>query len=182
MTHGADRFRLADAGIRLDSMPAAGRALHVVPSADERAAVAAILGVTAVDSLDVTLHAMRFRGGMRVTGRLVATLTQPSVVTLEPLRQDISEPIDRIFLPSGEKDYAGPANAEVFVDLEGDEVPDHFEGTEADLTDLVVETIALAVDLYPREPGVTLDDLGLAPDVEEAHPFAALKTLKDKGR
>ena len=173
-------FRLADASIRLDSMPVAGREAHVTPSADERAAIAASIGVTTVDALDVKLHAVKFRGGMRVTGRLTGSVTQPSVVTLEPISQEISEPIDRIFLPGGEKDFAGPANAEIFVDLDGEDVPDHFEGNEADLTDLIVETLALAVDLYPRAPGESLDDLGLKPDVAEDHPFAALKALKPK--
>jgi hypothetical protein len=107
-------------------------------------------------------------------------VTQPSVVTLEPVRQSISEPVDRIFLPGGEKPYAGPANAEIFVDLEGEDVPDHFEGNEADLTDLIVEILALAVDPYPREPGVSLDDLGLEPDGDQSSPFAALKALKPK--
>ena len=173
-------FRLADASIRLDSMPVAGREAHVAPSADERAAVADAVGVTTVNALDVKLLAVRFRGGMRVTGRLTASVTQPSVVTLEPIRQDISEPIDRVFLPGGEKDFAGPANAEIFVDLEGDDVPDHFEGNEADLTDLIVETLALAVDLYPRAPGESLDALGLKQEGVEDHPFAALKALKPK--
>lgn len=173
-------FRLADASIRLDSMPVAGREANVTPSADERAAVAEAVGVTSVDALEVKLHAVKFRGGMRVTGRLTASVTQPSVVTLEPVKQDISEPIDRIFLPGGEKDFAGPANAEIFVDLDGDEIPDHFEGNEADLTDLIVETLALAVDLYPRAPGESLDDLGLKPDLAEDHPFAALKALKPR--
>ena len=119
--------------------------------------------MSAVDARAVgKLHAVKFRGGIRVTGRLTATVTQPSVVTLEPVRQEIAEPIDRIFLPGGEKDFAGPANAEIFVDLEGEDVPDHFEGNEADLTDLIVETLALAVDLYPRAPGESLDDAGLA--------------------
>ena len=117
---------------------------------------------------------------MRVTGRLTAAVTQPSVVTLEPLRQEIVEPIDRIFLPGGEKQYAGPANAEIFVDLEGDDVPDHFEGNEADLSDLIVETLALAVDLYPREPNASLEDAGYKPDLDETSPFAALQALKPK--
>jgi uncharacterized metal-binding protein YceD (DUF177 family) len=174
----AGRLRLHDASVRLDSMPVHGRALEVTPDATERAALAERLGVSSVDALAVKLHAVKFRGGIRVTGRLTATVTQPSVVTLEPMAQQISEPIDRIFLPGGEKDFAGPANAEIFVDLEGEDMPDHFEGNEADLTDLIVETLALAVDLYPRRPGESLDDLGLTPDVAEDHPFAALKALK----
>ena len=169
-----DRVQLNDASIRLDSMPVAGRDVDVVPSTDERAAIAAQIGVTSVDALAVKLHAVR------VTGRLAASVTQPSVVTLEPLTQEIAEPIDRIFLPGGEKAYAGPANAEIFVDLEGDDVPDHFEGNEADLSDLIVETLALAVDLYPREPDASLEDAGYKPDVDDASPFAALKALKPK--
>jgi hypothetical protein len=109
---------------------------------------------------------------------LTATVTQPSVVSLEPVTQQIAEPIDRIFLPGGEKDYAGAGGAEVFVDLEGDDLPDHFEGTEADVTELIVETLALAIDPYPRGAGESLDDLGLKPDLAEDHPFAALKALK----
>ena len=94
--------------------------------------------------------------------------------------QEIAEPIDRVFLPGGEKEYAVSANAEIFVDLSGEDIPDHFEGNEADLTALIVETLALAVDLYPRREGESLDELGLKPDVEETSPFAALKALKPK--
>ena len=177
----SDRFRIAEASVRIDAMPLSGRGVAVNPSEPERAAIAEQLGVSAIDQLAIRLHAVKFRGGVRVTGRLTATVTQPSVVTLEPVRQQISEPVDRIFLPGEEKDYAGPADAEVFVDLEGDDLPDHFEGNEADLTDLIVETLALSIDLYPRGPGEAVE---LAPDPgdgAENSPFAALKALKDKG-
>ena len=161
-------------------MPANGRDVEVMPDAEERSAIAQRLGLSSIDRLAVKLHAVKFRGGIRVTGRLTATVTQPSVVTLEPVQQEIAEPVDRIFLPGEEKAYAGTADAEVFVDLEGDDLPDHFEGNEADLTDLIVETLALAVDLYPRGTGETLDNKGDPPDATDS-PFAALKALKDKG-
>lgn len=180
MSTDTDHFRLADASVRLDSMPATGRDVELTPDAAERAALAEKLGVSSVDRLDVKLHAVKFRGGIRVTGRLTGAVTQPSVVTLEPVGQEIAEPIDRVFLPGGEKDYAGAANAEIFVDLSGEDIPDHFEGNEADLTALIVETLALAVDLYPRGEGESLDDLGLDPDVDKTSPFAALKALKPK--
>ena len=180
MSAPAPHFHLHDAGIRLDSMPTTGRDVDLAPTSDERIALAERLGVTSVDALDVKLHAVKFRGGIRVTGRLTATVTQPSVVTLEPLQQQIAEPVDRIFLPGGEKAYAGPANAEIFVDLEGEEIPDHFEGNEADLTDLIIETLALAIDLYPRAAGESVEALGLKAEPLEDHPFAALKALKPK--
>lgn len=178
------RLRITDASIRLDSMPTAGRDVDLTVDKDERNRIAEELQVVSVDRLQVKLHAVRFRGGIRVTGRLTAIVVQQSVVTFEPVTQEIGEPIDRIFLPGGEKQFAGPANAEVFVDLEGDDIPDHFDGNEADLSDLIVETLALAIDPYPRAPGESLDDLGVKSTVEEVHPFAGLKKLKqdlDKG-
>lgn len=180
----ANPLRIADASIRLDSMPTAGRDLALSVEADERLAIADELGITAVEKLEVKLHAVRFKGGMRVTGRLVATTVQPSVVSLEPVTQEIVEPIERVFLPGGEKAYAGQADAEIFVDLEGEDVPDHFEGNEADLSVLIVETLALALDPYPRQPGESLGALRDDGDTESDLPFAGLKILKtpeDKG-
>jgi uncharacterized metal-binding protein YceD (DUF177 family) len=172
------QVRIADASIRLDSMPAAGRDLVLVVDAADRLAIADRLGITAVEKLEVKLHAVRFRGGMRVTGRLVATTVQPSVVSLEPVTQEIVEPIERVFLPGGEKAYAGPADAEIFVDLDGEDVPDHFEGNEADLSALIIETLSLALDPYPRQSGETVGALRDDGDTESDLPFAGLKILK----
>jgi uncharacterized metal-binding protein YceD (DUF177 family) len=179
----ADQFRIPDASIRLDSMPTAGRDLVLAVDAADRLAVAGQLGITAVEKLEVKLHAVRFKGGMRVTGRLVATTVQPSVVSLEPVTQEIAEPIERVFLPGGEKAYAGPADAEIFVDLEGEDVPDHFEGTEADLSDLIIETLSLAIDPYPHAPGESVGEIDVIEKDESDSPFAKLKALKtgDKG-
>ena len=178
------RVRITDASIRLDSMPRTGRDLDLTVDKGERDLLAEELDIVSIDRLQVKLHAVRFRGGIRVTGRVSAVVVQQSVVTFEPVIQEIGEPIDRIFLPGAEKQFAGPANAEVFVDLEGEDIPDHFDGNEADLTDLIVETIALALDPYPRAPGESIEDLGLGKIEEEVHPFASLKKLKqdlDKG-
>jgi len=184
MSSAPDILRIHDASIRLDSMPPAGRELRLSVGQDERAQIAALLAITDVETLEVSLHAVKFRGGMRVTGRLTAAIVQPSVVTLEPVRQEISEPVDRVFLPGGDKQHAATANAEIFVDLEGEDVPDHFEGPEADLSGLIIETLALAIDPYPRAEGESIDSLGLARPDEDESPFAALKSLKnpdDKG-
>ena len=163
---GAQDVRIAEASIRLDSMPVAGRELKLALGEAERAAIAAFLALTAVDRLEVTLHAVKFRGGIRVTGRLRAAIVQPSVVTLEPVHQEISEPIDRIFLPGAEKQFAGEADAEIFVDLDGEDVPDHFDGNEADLSALIVETLALAIDPYPRTDNDRIEDLGAVLDAD----------------
>ena len=176
----APRLRLMDATVRLDSMPPGGRDIAVTATNEDLAAIAVQIGVTSVDSLSARLHADKFRGGFRVTGAVQAQVTQPSVVSLEPVVQKIDEPVDRIFLPAGEKPFAGPAGAEVFVDLEGDDLPDHFEGNEADLTDLVIETVALAVDLYPRRDGESLGAVAGDPDDVDENPFAVLAALRPK--
>lgn len=181
MTSAPGRLHLTDASIRLDSIPAEGRDLEVSVGEEERAGIAAQLAITEVERLDVRLHADKFRGGIRVTGRIDAAIVQPSVVSLEPVRQAIQEPIDRVFLPGREKPYAGPAGAEVFVDLEGADLPDHFEGPEVDLSDLIIETLALAVDPYPRAPGESVADLGVEVTEEAAEsPFSKLKALKSR--
>lgn len=184
MSATPEPVRITDASIRLDSMPRTGRDLDLTVDKPEREKIAEELEIVSVDRLQVKLHAVRFRGGIRVTGRLTAVIVQQSVVTFEPVTQEIGEPIDRVFLPGVEKDFAGPANAEVFVDLDGEDIPDHFDGNEADLSDLLIETLALAIDPYPRAPGESLDALGLTQAEAEVHPFAALKKLKqdlDKG-
>lgn len=173
--------RIENASIRVDSMPPTGRELKLTVGEQDRAQIAALLDVTEVQALEVSLHAVKFRGGMRVTGRLTASVVQPSVVTLDPVRQEISEPIDRVFLPGSEKPRGATANSEILVDLEGEDLPDHFAGPEVDLSSLITETLALVIDPYPRAEGESLDALGLTAPDGEVSPFASLKSLKKNG-
>lgn len=170
-----------EATIRVEALPPEGRALHIDASAEQLAAIAEDLGITAVESLVADLAANRFRGGFRVTGRLRARIEQPCVVSLVPVHQDIDEPVDRIYLPESPGEAHHTPGAEVFVDLEGEELPEHFDGREADLADMLVETLALAIDPYPQAPGATLETEGDPRDPEEESPFAALKKLRTDG-
>jgi uncharacterized metal-binding protein YceD (DUF177 family) len=183
MSAAPESLRLQGAGVRLEPMPPSGRELKLEVGEDERAALAEQLQVTAVERLQASLHAAKFRGGIRVTGRISATVRQPSVLSLEPVTQEIDEPLDRVFLPLGERKPGAPG-AEIFVEVEGEDAPDHFEGPEADLSELIIETLALAIDPYPRAEGESLEDLGqVGDDDAELSPFAHLRALKlgDKG-
>ena len=82
MSGEGERFRIPDASIRLDSMPAAGRDLNLVVDKPERDVLAETLDVVAIDRLEVKLHAVRFRGGIRVTGRLNALVETAEDVAL----------------------------------------------------------------------------------------------------
>lgn len=171
-----------DATIRVDHIPTEGREIAVAADARQRAAIAGRLEISAIDRLEARLRLTRFRGGLRVEGRLEARTIQPCVVTFVPVPQEIDEPIDRIFLPASEQPKTGTAHAEVFVDLEADEMPDYFEGHEIDLSEALVETLALALDPYPRAEGVSLADMEVPAEGTDESPFGALKSLLDPDR
>ncbi|HEV7345920.1 MAG TPA: DUF177 domain-containing protein [Devosia sp.] len=130
-----------------------------------------------MDAFEATLTVAPFRGGIRALGRLLADVVQPSVVTFEPVQQHIDEGVDRVFLPEAQAHKPTPGS-EVFVDLEDDDFPDHIDGPEVDLSALLIETLALAIDPYPRRPGESLDSLGVEVNGGPISPFAALEKLK----
>ena len=172
-----------DAVVRVDKLHPPGRDVTITGDETSLAALADILKVSTVERFAATATVSPFRGGVRVIGSLQARIVQPSVVTFEPVTQDIEEPIDRIFMPAADKPRNIAPGAEIFVDLE-DDIPDELTGPELDLTDLLVETLGLAIDLYPRAPGESLEALDVKVDDTEASPFAGLKALTkqaDKG-
>lgn len=167
-----------DAVVKVDKIPAAGRVVTIETDAEQREALAERLKVTEVTDFSARVTATRFRGGIRAQGEVRGTVVQPCVVTGDPVSQTIEEPIDRIFLPGRDAASEATAGAEVFVNLEDDDLPDYFEGDEIDLTDLVLELFALSIDLYPRKPGAELPEGMAGDDPAELSPFAALKALK----
>eukprot|EP00873_Tetraselmis_striata_P030334 jgi/Tetstr1/450598/TSEL_037634.t1 len=177
MTQRPDEFDL-DAKIRVDKIPASGRVTVIKPDADQRAVLAERLKVSELTDFSAEVTATRFRGGIQAKGTVSGTVVQPCVVSGDPVSQTINEPIDRVFLPGHDAASEATAGAEIFVNLEDDDLPDYFEGDEIDLADLVLEVFALAIDLYPRKPGAELTEDQIGDDPAELSPFAALKTLK----
>ena len=169
---------LLDGSIRLDSLPAAGRHLKVAASADQCLALAERLDILTVENLTASLHARTIKGGIEVSGTLVADVTQACVVSFEPVPEHIEEDLFRLFLHGPSDAPALAAGAEVFVDLDGEDLPDHFEGPEVDLTEWLVETLSLALEPYPRKQGVEIDTAYRDDADDGDSPFDALKALK----
>ncbi|WP_375451755.1 DUF177 domain-containing protein [uncultured Devosia sp.] len=169
-----------EATIRFDRLPSAGRELDVAPDAEALVAIADILKVTAVSSFRAKLTAVKLRGGIRVQGRLNAQIVQPSVVTFEPVIQDIDEPVDRLFVQGSDRPHNPTLGAEIFVDLEDEDFPDHVEGNEVDLSALLMETLALAIDPYPRLADESLAALGIESADKDDGPFSGLKAFKTR--
>jgi len=167
-----------DAVVRIDKLPAAGRSVIVDADVTARQVIAEAMNILSVEQFSANLTVSPLRGGLRALGHLEAAVTQASVVSFEPVAQTVSEDIDRVFLPAPKESQTPAPGAEVYVDLENDDFPDHIDGPEVDLSALLLETLALALDPYPRLPGETLDSLGVSTGDEEEGPFAKLARLK----
>ncbi|KRB01055.1 hypothetical protein ASD83_05850 [Devosia sp. Root685] len=173
---------LFDAIVRIDKLPTAGRSLSIDANEPTRAKIAEAMKLIAVERFAAELTVAPLRGGLRAQGRLKARIVHPSVVSFEPVTQHIDEEVDRVFLPVGQTAHApAPGAEEIFIDLEDDDFPDHIDGPEVDLSALLIETLALAIDPYPRREGEDLSTLGINATEDDSGPFAALRQLKDKG-
>src|SRR5205823_13508709 len=98
--------------IEVSRIPPAGSAETIVAEPSERALIAELLRLAAVHSLTAELTLTRWRGeGVQVAGKFVAEVEQICVVTLDPFRAQISDTIERYFLPK-----AGPAGEGADID------------------------------------------------------------------
>jgi uncharacterized metal-binding protein YceD (DUF177 family) len=154
-----------------------GDRLDLVADADERAAVAARLGLASLDRLDA--HAVLRRDGTTIhaTGRVKAALEQRCVASGEPLAVRVDEAFDLRFVPEPQVP-GGDAEFE----LESHELDTLFhDGQAIDLGAAIADSLALGLDPYPRSAVAAdvLREAGVLSE-EEAGPFAALAALKDQ--
>ncbi|WP_028746176.1 YceD family protein [Rhizobium mesoamericanum] len=149
----------------------------------ELAALAESWSVLSVDSLSAELQIGRWkRDGIRIKGRVRATIVQSCVVTLDPVTSAIDESFEQIFVPENSKLARRPANdaGEMVLDPDGPDLPESFTGDTIDVGEVVTEFAALAIDPYPRKPGVEfpghIEDAGESDKKPSA--FAVLKDWK----
>lgn len=154
-----------------------GDRLDLVADAEERAAVAGRLGLPSLDRFEA--HAVLARDGQKVraTGRLKAALEQACVATGESLPAHLDEPFELHFVPEPK---IGEPDAEIELDP-GDLDTVFHDGAAIDLGSAIADSLALALDPYPRSPSAdaALKEAGVLSE-EQAGPFAALAALKSK--
>ncbi len=157
-------------------------AFDLVADALTRARICDELGLS--DVLD-----FRFKGEIqprakeswRIDARLTASLSQPCVVTLEPVAEKVDEQITRDFVPETQV----MSSDQIDVVMDEDDEPDIL-GDVIDPGLIALEALALALEPYPRKPGVEHETLsvtepGIAPLTDEnIKPFAGLAVLKAK--
>ena len=160
----------------LNRMAGAGDEVIIAPDAGARAQIAKWADVEAVDAFQAKIELRKLsatRFALEID--LSADIVQNCGVTLEPIRSHIQTEFTRELMLMQAHRVAKIIDIEPTpVDEDGRE---EIEDMHYDLAIPVLEEFALAIDPYPRAPGVEFE----APSNEAdsaLHPFAALKRLK----
>lgn len=159
-------------------LDAIGRTGPVILEADSatRAAVAARLGLEALDRLAVTASLERTAVGARLRGTVSAALVQNCAATGLPLARSLTEAFDLRYVAA----LATPEEADAEIEL-GDEDCDilPLDQGGVDVGEAAVQSLALALDPFPRHPDADRILAGKGVLTEgQAGPFAALAALK----
>ncbi len=158
---------------RLDTIGEEERTVTVTASEVERAALARRFRLVAIDRLDGQFKIRRETGGIAARGQVTAAVVQACAVTGEPVTQAVDEAVALRFVEP-------TAGGEEEIELAGDALDTiEIEGGGIDLGEAAAETMALALDPFPRSPGAAsmLRDAGVLSE-EEAGAFGALAGLK----
>ncbi|HEV2748106.1 MAG TPA: YceD family protein [Allosphingosinicella sp.] len=166
--------------VRVDTLGQAPRSLSVEAEEPERRALAERFGLVAIDRLAADLSLTRAGAAVTAGGMLRAAVTQSCVASGAPVPADIEEPFTIEFRPFPE------AGADEEVEL-GEEELDvvFYDGAMIDVGEAAAETLALALDPFPRsaKAAAALKEAGVKGEEEaqaESNPFAALAALRNK--
>lgn len=150
--------------------------LAIVAEPSEREALARRFDVLAIDRLEAELVLNGDGVSVNATARVRADVTQRCVITALPVPTRIDQPFAIRFVPAS----AMPHADEVELSAEDCDTIDYV-GESIDFGEAVAETLALALDAFPRAPGAdaALKAAGVLREGEEAvGPFAALAALR----
>lgn len=154
-----------------------GREREIAIEADGRecAALAERFGLVSIQSLSATAELHAKVVGIEARGTIRAGVTQSCVASGAPVEQSVEEPFHILFIAPGE-----PGGDEIEISAEDCDQMEH-DGQAVDLGEAAAQTLALALDPFPRarDAEAVLAEAGVVPEGEEATgPFAALKALK----
>jgi hypothetical protein len=176
MTDRADPWSVA---VIVEQIPEGGLHRDIEADPATRRAMAELAGLRDIfiahASLDVTPES---GGRVHVAGRVRARIGQSCVVTLDPIENDIDEPVDLIFAPSEQiPQLADLIDEAAESDGEVPDPPEPIVNGIIDLGRIATDALFLAIDPYPRRPDAVFEPLVMDADPED-HPFAALKALQ----
>ena len=131
---------------RVEAIGGETRSIAIEADADERRRLAARFGLVAIDRLFGRFALGRDASGIAVDGIVEAIVTQACSVTGDPVAANLAETVALRFIeavPLGEDIELDDGALDTIV-IEGDVI---------DFGEIAAETMALALDPFPRGPG-----------------------------
>ena len=159
----------------LADLSSAGDDVAISAAGEDLARLAQWAGVDAVTGFEGRIALSKVsQTRFSYEAELSADIVQSCVVTLEPVRSHIARSFSRsLHLATGR---AADRDGTVVLAPGDDDAPEDIESPRYDLATPLLEELALAIDPYPRAPGVAFETPA-APSPEHESPFAALKKL-----
>ena len=179
MNSEADRAVLART-LRVDEIRD-GASGEIAATKAEMDAIARMLDLVALEGLTCVYHLDHGGGGrLHLTGRLHANVTQTCVVSLDPVEANLDVPVEVEFWPVSlidelKRSTEEPGNLGLL------DWPEAVVDGKIDLGPVIYETLATALEPYPKREGVSFDwSQGPSEEAGSAKsgPFAALAALK----
>jgi uncharacterized metal-binding protein YceD (DUF177 family) len=161
--------------VAVDDIPETGLHIEAEAPAEVRAQLVKLANLRDLPRLSALFDLSRRGGGVHVAGQVKARVGQTCVVTLEPLENDLDEPINLLFAPphdAAAKDGGADHKAR------DEEPPEPLIEGKVDLGAIATEFLLLGIDPYPRKAGAEFAAVNTADD--SARPFAALEALKKR--
>lgn len=179
MTQDVDR-PVPSRPLKVDEIKDGARGEIAVSDADMEA-IAAMLDLVALDGLTLD-YRFDHRGGgrLRLVGTLRAKVTQTCIVSLDPVETRLEVPVEAEFWPAAligpsERSTEEPGRPGLF------DWPEAIVDGRIDLGPIIYESLATALDPYPKREGARFDWSQEPPGEAEgagSGPFAALAALK----
>ncbi len=150
---------------------------NILLTADEaaRSGLMARFDLATLDSLEADVSLKPDGPDILVTGRFTAALAQYCIASNDPVPTLLNEAIHIRFIPEP------VVGGEIEIELAADDCDTMFQdGQTIDLGEAVAQSLALALDPYPRSPGAEkiLTAAGVKSE-DEVAPLGALASLKD---
>jgi uncharacterized metal-binding protein YceD (DUF177 family) len=171
----ADPWRVP---VAVAEIPELGLHREIEASLMQRQSMAEVAGLRAIVVANATLDLTPMGGGrFHVGGHVRARVGQTCVVTLEPIENEIDEPIDLVFAPPEQIPDLAELVDEADDEVETPDPPEPIVDGIIDLGRLATDALFLAIDPYPRRKDAVFEP-PVEPADPDAHPFAALKVLQ----
>jgi len=155
-----------------------GAEIAVAPNEAERAAIAAWIGATSIERFDATIRLSRQGSDtFAYEADFAADVVQACVVTLDPVRSHLEGAFKRQYRVLARPTRRRATASTIAIPDANDGDFEILASPHIDLAAPLLEELNLALDPYPRAPGVAFEAPKDEPGPTE-NPFAMLAKLK----